>query len=547
MLGKRRRITLFSVIFIFALTVAVFAGGQAEESAGSEGPSESNRLSVAMTPPTAEGHRFWVTTAFEALDPAMEGLVGHNIQTGEFEPTRLAESWEHNEDFTEWTFKLREGVQFHHGWGEVTAEDVIHSWELHTQPQAVVSNVEDLRNGVPTAVDKYTVRFDLERPNPHFLFLHGGRTTMFVYSKAQFEQEGLTGYDEQLVGTGPYQFVERSTGRMLYERVDDHYSGKTPDFPELELLFVGEEATRFAMLRAGEVSMAQVPPNLYPDALEAGLELIESTTPTMQTTVVFNGHYMTTGDPNARPELPWMDVRIREAINRAIPRQELLEALFEGGYGASLLPLYAMHEGHEGYDPTIAERFPEEYGYDPDRSRELMEEAGYPDSFPNPTIPLVRTVVPGNPEMPTQMEFIQMYLERVGFETEILELDHARIGERGRAREAYFLNPNRNGPIRPTEVAFRAFYTTGGGPYQGYEDDTIQALVEELVATTDPDKRDEIARRAFNYLFDQYAEVQLFQLFSIVVVDPNVVADWPMPGVTSAGIGYNWEDIQSAR
>jgi peptide/nickel transport system substrate-binding protein len=541
-----RRTVITSIMALVALAVLAMpalAGGTSE--AAGEGV---DRVVVALSPPTSETLQLWTGRNYAMLDAAMDGLVGHDLETGEFAPTKLAESWEHNADMTVWTFKLREGVQFHYDWGEVTAEDVVHSWELHTVDDAVTSNLADLQQAKPVAVDKYTVRFELERPDPNFLFLHGGRTAMFIHSKAQYEAEGMSGYNEQLVGTGPYRFVEHTPGRILFERVEnaeDHYGGRTPDFAELELRFVTEHATRLAMVRSGEAQIAQLPPQLYPAAEREGMELVEATTPTMDTNIVFNGLYLTSGDPDKREDLPWADVRIREAINRAIDREELLETLFPSG-GARLRPVYGMNKGHEGYDPTLVERFEEEYGYDPDLAQELMAEAGYPDAFPDPTIPLIRSEVPGNPEMPLQQEIVQQYLNEVGFVTELVEFDHARIAEVGRAREAYFLNANRNGPVRPTQAALTAFFTTSGGPYQGYEDDTIERIVNELVSTLDAEERDEIAREAFNYLFEQYAVVPLFEIRSMVAVDPEFVAGWKFPGVTSNGIGYSWEWIESA-
>ncbi len=291
------------------------------------------------------------------------------------------------------------------------------------------------------------------------------------------------------------------------------------------------------MLLAVEAHVSDLPRELLPDATGAGMELAQSAKPTMQTDIVFNGLYCETGDPACNEELPWYDARIREAINRAINREEMLEVLFEGG-GASLLPRFAMVEGHEGYDATLVDRFEDEYGFDPERAKQLMSEAGYPDNFPDPTIPLVLTAVAGQPEIPVQMELVHQYLTAVGFEAEIREIDHARVGAMGRARELYLLNPIRNAPPRPTEVAFRAFYSNPGGPYQGWEDDWTSAKVEELTNTLDAEKRDEIAKEVFNYLFEQYNDIPLFEVFTQVAINPEVVSGWQFPGVTSSGYGH---------
>ncbi|HUH01703.1 MAG TPA: ABC transporter substrate-binding protein [Kofleriaceae bacterium] len=505
--------------------------------------ADTDRVVLAINPPTAETNLFWAGGDWSSTGQAMEPLVGADPITGAFDNSRLAESWENNADFTEWTFRLREGVPFHHGYGEVTAEDVVHSYALHTGADVTLTAVEQMRGAEVTALDRYTVRFTFEDPRQNFLFLNGARGSMYIYSKAQYDKEGLDGYNELMVGTGHYRFVERTAGRILYERVEDHYSGIVPDFREMELRFVAEPATKLAMLLTGEAHIADLSHELMPDALDGGMEIIQSVNPTMQTDIVFNGLYCTSGDPACRPDLPWADVRIREAINRALDRETMAQVLFDGR--AEILVRHAMKEGHEGYDPTLEERFEDMYGYDPDRARELMAEAGYPDAFPDPTIPLVLTEIPGQPEIPTQTELVQVYLEEVGFQTEIREIDHAGVGAAGRGRQAYFLNPIRNAPIRPTEVAFRAFYTNPGGPYQGWEDDWTEAKIQELIATRDPEARDGIAREIFNYLFEQYNDIPLFEVHTEVAVNREVVAGWTFPGVTSAGIGH-WHLIEAA-
>ena len=281
----------------------------------------------------------------------------------------------------------------------------------------------------------------------------------------------------------------------------------TPDFRELEIRFVDEAATKLAMLLAGEAHVADLPRELLADAVAGGMSTVQSARATMQTDICFNGLYCESDDPACRRDIPWFDVRIREAINRAINREEMLEVLFPGG-GAELLPRYAMVRGNEGYDPMLIERFDAEYGYDPAIARQLMWHAGYPDAFADPVIRLVLTAVGGQPEIPVQMELVHQYLTAVGFQVEIVEIDHARVGALGRARELYYLNPIRNAPPRPTEVAFRAFYSNPGGPYQGWEDDWTSARVAEMIASSNGEERDRIARKLFNYLFEQYNDIR---------------------------------------
>src|SRR5215510_11403514 len=78
-----------------------------------------------------ESNRFWTIARPEHLqyDPFLETLLDVDPKTGKYTP-RLAEKWEVSPDLKEWTFYLRKGVQFHYGFGEFTARDVVHSHAL---------------------------------------------------------------------------------------------------------------------------------------------------------------------------------------------------------------------------------------------------------------------------------------------------------------------------------------------------------------------------------------------------------------------------------
>jgi len=523
-----------------ALTVAIVSTATPAMSQNLE------RVVAVLTPPGGETNRFWAaTSSWQAFEQSLEGLVAHDPKTGEYNGDGLATSWEHNDDFTEWTFKLRQGVQFHFGYGEFTAADVVHSYELHTSDASVIPAVDQLRGAEVEILDKYTVRFKYQEPRTNLLYLHGGHTIMMIYSKKQFDEEGLEGYDKRFAGTGHFQFVSREPGRMLFERFDNHYSGTTPDFKELELRFVTEPATKLAMLLAEEAHIADISRELMPDALAAGMTTKESVLPSIQTDLVFNGLYCESHDDRCRKGLPWYDVRIREAINRSINRKEMLEVLYPSG-GYDLHARYTMVQGNEGYDPMLEQRFEAEYGYDPERAKQLMWHAGYPDAFKDPTIKLVLTPMSAMPEVPLQQEMVHQYLTEVGFKAEIVELDYARVRAMGRERELYMINPGRNAPPRPTEVAFRAFYTNPGGGLQGWEDDWTAAKVKALINTTDLEQRDKIARDVQNYLFEQYVDIPLFDGFTQVAINPKYISDWLFPGVTSAGYSH-WHLIKTAR
>jgi len=494
-------------------------------------------IKMVMSPPAVETNRYWNTPGDFALGPSMQGLVGHNPQTGIYDSSSLAESWTHNDDFTEWTFKLKPAAEFHFGWGAVTAADVIHSLTLHTGPDTTLNGISQLEGAVAEAIDDHTVKFTLPKPQVDFLFVHGGRGSLVIYSKAQFDAEGLEGYDAKPAGTAELQYVERLVGQGLtFEKVENHWSGTDAEFDRLELTFIAEPATTLAKLLAKEADIVILPRELQGDALSAGFQAIQSTNASNQTTMLFNGAFLTPGDEGLDKTLPWLDIRIREAINRSIDRPTMIDVLYDGR--ADILPVFGMDPRHEGYVPELAERFEGAYGYDLEKARALMKEAGYPENFSNPVIPILSSTLAGNPEFPAMTELIQVFLDEAGFQTEIVEMDWASLGGLRSKRSAKMFHPMRNLPVKPSAVGIRNYYSVMGRPKNNYEDPVIEELMAQYSVSIDPAERDKLAAGIFTQVFEQYAVAPLASISAEVIVNPETVGNWVFPGATSVGVSH---------
>src|SRR5688500_7998863 len=113
-----------------------------------------------------ESNRFWVVSRPDHLqyDPFLETLLEVDPKSGEYTP-RLAEKWSNSPDYKEWTFHLRKNIQFHFGFGPMTAKDVVHSHSLMMRPEATATlagfwrQVEEVK-----AVNDHQVVFRFKRP-----------------------------------------------------------------------------------------------------------------------------------------------------------------------------------------------------------------------------------------------------------------------------------------------------------------------------------------------------------------------------------------------
>ncbi|MBD3625706.1 MAG: ABC transporter substrate-binding protein [Rhodobacteraceae bacterium] len=500
--------------------------------------SAQERVVVAVSPLGADSNLYWTTTGAFIL-PSLQTLVGQNPETGKYDNSQLAESWEHNEDFTSWTFRLHPEARFNDDWGPVTSEDVVHSFNLHIGEDAKLSGISQFQQIEITAVDEHTVRFDLPSPEPNFLFSHAGRGSLAIYSKAQFDAEGIEGYENNPAGSGPFRYEGREVGQsILFSTVEDHWSGADPEFDEIEFRWVSEPSTRLAMLSAGEADAVTLPRDLRDDAEEAGETVIDSSAGAMQTTMLFTGQFMNPEAEDTRDarSFAWADQRVREAMNRALDRPAILEVLY--GAGAGALPVYTMDPRFPGYVEGLEEQFEEAYGYDPERATELLAEAGYPDAFDDPVIPIVVTSLAGNPEFAQMAELVQAYFDVVGIQTEMREQDWATGNTAIRGFTADFVTPMRNAPVRPSALGVQIFFTTHASPHLDIGDPELNELGASLIEETDPAARDATLQTMFTRIFDTYAHLPMATVPASVVVNTDSIAGWTFPGATSSGLSH---------
>lgn len=164
----------------------------------------------------------------------------------------LVEKYSSNEDKSEWSFKLREGVKFHHG-TELTSSDLKYTVERLLDPdvgspvKSLFSNVEDIEE-----VDKYTTKFHLKNSDPDFNLNFFEYRTPIVAQDFDYEKYGET----KPSGTGAFKIKEYKQGeKMIMEKNPDYFLPEVPYVDELHFIIVPEESTRKLMLQSGDLDI----------------------------------------------------------------------------------------------------------------------------------------------------------------------------------------------------------------------------------------------------------------------------------------------------
>lgn len=285
-------------------------------------------------------------------------------EDGSVQPV-LAESIEHNEDFTVWTVKVREGITFHDG-SPLTAEDLkINSDRVSTSPTLAIAT-KDLDS--TEVLDELTIQYNLKRPWTAFDYV---LTTQvgFVASGDWLEATAAgTAQSDEPVGTGPFVFDSYTPGGSFVATANPDYwrtdaeGGKLPYLDQIEFKIFEDVQSRTAALESGQIDLMHTANfdsivQLREQAEAGQINLIENSNNAETNYLMLNQ-----GDPDS----PLADVRVRKAIAFGIDYDTVNASRFAG---AARIANGPFPPGTPGYLEDTG--FPT---YDPDKARELVDE-----------------------------------------------------------------------------------------------------------------------------------------------------------------------------
>ncbi len=409
----------------------------------------------------------------ENLDPTISSLpweftgplwdlpVEHTPQ-GELKP-RLATAWEQSADGLSWTFKLRQGVKFHDG-QEMTAEDVKFSLAAVARPEARASRTPQFRSSIKSMdiVDRYTVRINTHKPWATLAYdlstLAGSEA--IILPKHYIERVGWTEFNSKPMGSGPGKFVQHKAGNFIEFSANKDYWEYAPQFDRFRYLVIPELGTRVAMLRMGQADIIKTTLSTVPEIEKSGFRIMSDPQPTSVRFHVF-GTWLPAAGPLA-------DVRVRQALNLAINRQEMVDALFYGrGKPAAVFPAGEITLGY----PADLKPYP----YDPAKAKQLLAEAGHAKGV---TVTVYATAVPTFTQLQEVAGAVAGYWKQIGVDTKIIPTDLA------------WMRPRRNMTPQAPELIGTAEVYGGTARAVGISDLSIwwsqAGKVTQLASNIDP-------------------------------------------------------------
>ena len=321
----------------------------------------------------------------------------------------LASDWQMSADGISYTdFTLREGVQFHGGYGEMTAADVAFSWNDSNpklQPDSIHDTGGDLANLVQEVevIDDYKVRFNWVAFGGHTLlqYVTNFSEGISVFSRDFFDEVGPEGMRTKMIGTGPFEVTEWTQHKGVFLNAVDNHWRKRPYVASANVLQVTEASVRKAMLKTGQAQIGELALTDWKEMFDEGF----SQAPEGfwgDASYVYSGNYwedklaidgqpFTSSEPGDllyKPvpdtSLPWIgdpadaasmerSKKVRTAMAMAIDREKLMTALTDGFGRVSYAPGWDTSHPFYKSDWTIE--------HDVAGAQALLAEVGLSDGF----------------------------------------------------------------------------------------------------------------------------------------------------------------------
>ena len=407
----------------------------------------------------------------------------------------LAESWQVSPDGRVYDFTLRKGVKFHNG-DPLTSEDVKFSFDRYKGAQAKALKERVAAVETPDALH---VRFRLKNPWPDFMtFYTAASGAGWIVPKKYVEKVGDEAFKKAPIGAGPYKFVSFTPGVELVMEAFDGYWRKTPSVKRLVFKVIGDEATRLAALKRGEIDI------VYSIRGELAEELQRTPGLTLKPTVIQSPQWVSMLD-QWDPKSPWHDRRVRLAANLAIDRKAINDAI---ALGHSRLTYSIIPSTFDYYWQPPA------YAYDPAQAKKLLAEAGYPNGFDAGEYYL-------DVSYANVQEAVANYFQQVGIKTKLRPVERASHWANYQDKKYKNLAYTASGAFGNAATRLETFVVAGGAyVYGSYPE--IDSLFKDQAAEMDRKKREALLHKIQQIVYEKTMVIPIWELAFINGQGPRV-------------------------
>jgi len=487
-------------LWVGAIAAILLALGMSLSSSWAAGPQELvvNRKAEGVSLDPAK------TTTMEDY-MVMENIYGSlfRFKPESFDLTPdLATEYQVSKDDKTYTFKLRQGVHWHKGFGEFTAEDVEFTINRIKNPETkslYAKNFADITRVEVTG--KHEIKIHLKDPDA--TFLHRFTVTRpsggLIVSKKAVSQLGQN-YGMQPVGTGPFIFSEAVPREKIVVVANKDYFEGPPKLKKVTFVPVADETTALMALESGEIHITQVENVRLLQKYQSHDKLKVLTGPRVSIHMILM---------NTR-KAPFDNPKVRQAMAHAINTDEIITGILSGFADK---PTGVVHPNMFGYTAEV-----QKYPYDPQRAKALLSEAGHPNGFKT------RVVVLTYGQWQKTMELVKAQLAKVNIDLAIQMLERgAYVQARGQENTELVMF-GISLPPDPDLLLKDVFHSKNMPPgglncarYAGVDD-----LIEQGSREMDKGKRSQIYGRIQKKMAEDVPAIPLYHPKWTEVINKNV-------------------------
>ena len=375
------------------------------------------------------------------------GLLKFNPKTMEPEPD-LAKSWNISADGLTYTFYLRDNVQWHKGYGRLTARDVKYSFDRIMDPKTKSRYRTDFQNVKDIGVvSDYTVKIHFKTPDMSFVRKVLCYRPGYIVNQKAIETL-KENYKSGPIGTGPFIFERWEPGSKTILVTNKDYFLGPPKLKKATFLMVNEDAVAQLALERGDIDLA-----VFSSAEDlAGLKslaAVRSGKVILQEQLSLRITYLNINNCKK----PFDDIRLRQAVHYAIKKDALIAAGFAG---LAREATNFLNPGYFAHKPNVPV-----YDYNPEKAKKLIAEAGFPKGLDAPML-----YYPGDP-WKMYAPIIQEQLRAVGIQLSLTMLDRTSMEPTWAKGNFDFLYGNMSRPPDP-DIVFSTYFQSTNSPYPNY-------------------------------------------------------------------------------
>jgi dipeptide transport system substrate-binding protein len=473
------------------------------------------------------------TTSFDVTEQVADRLVEMKAGSSDLVPG-LAESWTISPDGLSYTFRLQKGVKWQSNRSftptrGMNADDVVFSFRRmfdRSNPfyRSVSGNFPEFAALLAPSLlsveraDAAIVIFRLRTPMAPLLASLSMQPFSILSAEyaATLENAGRLGdLDRQLIGTGPFSFVQYQKDVLVRFRAFPDFwgasgwnPGRAAKVENLVFAITPDPAVRYAKLRTDECQIARYPNPTDLPAMRVNPDLVVTEAEITATNYIF---FRT-------DQRPFDDPRVRRAMAMGADLENLVRAIFQGSgmRAASLVPPALW-----GHDDSL-----KPYAYDPAAAKKLLAEAGYPSGFTTElwAIPVMRAYMPNGLRA---AEMLQSDWAKIGVRATIVSYEWGEYLKRIRAGEAPIgmLGATWDYPD-PSEVMLD-FICHAPANEPRYCSEAYDGAVGEANIVTDRDERALLYRQAQQTMYDDVPLVRVADVKAYTAIRKNVVGFRP--------------------